>query len=65
MENRSNGLIDPNKISQIMNQKHNQIKEVRFRKDGLMERDNGKVVTEDGRELLREGDVEGLNPEIL
>ena len=65
MENRSNGLIDPNTVNQIMQQKHNQIKEVRFRKDGLMERHTGKTLTEDGRELLKEGEIEGLTPEVL
>jgi len=65
MENRSNGLIDPNKINQMFQQKH-QVKEVRFKKDGLMERINGKTMTDDGRELLKENDIEGLNiPGIL
>lgn len=56
MENNSktskgNGLIDPQKIAYP---EKKQPKKVNIRQDGLMEREETKVLTEDGRELLKE-----------
>ncbi len=49
--NRGTGLINPQKLAEP---KVKQPKKVSTSQDGLMERDDRKVVTEDGRELLKE-----------
>lgn len=46
---RGDGLIQPN---QNIPQKRN-VKKIPVKKDGLMEREDIKIVTEDGRELLK------------
>jgi hypothetical protein len=50
-ENRGNGLIDPQKIVEPVKK---QPKKISINQDGLMEREEVKVLTEDGRELLKE-----------
>jgi len=50
-ENRGTGLIDPQKI---MENPIQEPKKIRIKQDGLMERQESKVLTEDGRELLKE-----------
>ena len=55
MENnkkQGSGLIDPQKISEKKGKK--EPKRISIHTDGLMERQNEKVLTEDGRELLKE-----------
>ena len=49
--NRGNGLINPQKITEP---EKKQQKKVSTNRDGLMEREELKVLTEDGRELLKE-----------
>ena len=44
------GLINPSKLYEPKKQP----KRISVNKDGLMEREEGKVMTEDGRELLKE-----------
>ncbi len=44
-----NGLINPHKIVEPK-----EPKKISVKQDGLMEREKDKVVTEDGRELLKE-----------
>jgi hypothetical protein len=47
---RGTGLINPQKAEPTKNQP----KKISIGKDGLMERQENKVLTEDGRELLKE-----------
>ena len=49
--NRGDGLISPDQIQQS---KHGAPKKIIIKHDGLMERQENKVLTEDGRELLKE-----------
>jgi len=52
MENNNNkgsGLIDPNKANEKVKQES---KKIYVKQDGLLEREEKKVLTEDGRELL-------------
>lgn len=48
---RGSGLISPDKV---MPQAPKQPKKIPTTQDGLMERDENKVLTQDGRELLKE-----------
>lgn len=48
---RGNGLISPEKV---IPQTKKQPKKIPNSQDGLMERDENKVLTQDGRELLKE-----------
>lgn len=48
---RGNGLINPQRIEQPDKK---QPKKISIKGDGLMERQESKVLTEDGRELLKE-----------
>jgi hypothetical protein len=50
-ETRGNGLIDPQRIEEPVKK---QPKRISIHHDGLMEREENKVLTEDGRELLNE-----------
>ena len=50
-ENRGTGLLDPQRL--MVNPKK-EPKKISINQDGLMERQENKVVTEDGRELLKE-----------
>jgi len=50
-KNRGDGLIDPQKGGQP---EKKQPKKISTNQDGLMEREQNKVLTEDGRELLKE-----------
>jgi hypothetical protein len=52
-DNRGNGLIQPDQQGTEQNQKKG-IKKIKTNQDGLMEREEIKVITEDGRELLKE-----------
>jgi hypothetical protein len=47
---QGNGLLDPQKITEPKKEP----KKISIKQDGLMERDENKVLTEDGRELLKE-----------
>ena len=49
--NRGNGLINPNKLD---DSEKKQSKKISIKRDGLMEREESKVMTDDGRELLKE-----------
>jgi hypothetical protein len=49
---KGNGLIDPQKV---VAPEKKQPKKVSTSQDGLMERQENKVLTDDGRELLKEG----------
>ena len=49
--NRGTGLINPERIAKPEKKQH---KIISTSQDGLMERDDKKVLTEDGRELLKE-----------
>jgi len=51
-DNRGTGLIQPDKQSPEQDKK-NGIKKIPIKKDGLMEREEIKIITEDGRELLK------------
>lgn len=48
--NRGTGLIDPQKAAEPRKEP----KKISTNQDGLMEREENKVLTEDGRELLKE-----------
>jgi len=48
---RGNGLIQPNQDQNVTPKKG--VKKISTKKDGLMEREEVKVITEDGRELLK------------
>jgi len=48
---QGSGLIDPNRIAEPKKQSP---KKIPTTQDGLMEREEEKVITEDGRELLKE-----------
>jgi hypothetical protein len=54
------GLMNPSSVNNNR-QRVNQIKTVNLSNDGLMERFKNKVVTNDGRELLGEGDQNFTN----
>jgi hypothetical protein len=47
---KGDGLIDPGQIIE----KKEPVKKITTKQDGLMEREEQKIVTEDGRELLKE-----------
>jgi len=47
---RGSGLIDPQKVIETAKKP----KKISTKQDGLMEREESKVITEDGRELLKE-----------
>jgi hypothetical protein len=49
--NRGNGLINPHETAEPAKK---QPKKISIKQDGLMEREENKVLTEDGRELLKE-----------
>lgn len=48
---KGNGLIEPQKALEPIKK---QPKKISTNQDGLMERDENKVLTDDGRELLKE-----------
>ncbi len=48
---RGDGLIEPNQDQNVAPKRG--VKKIPAKKDGLMEREEIKVITEDGRELLK------------
>jgi hypothetical protein len=48
--NRGNGLINPQQVEKPKQEP----KRISTKQDGLMEREENKVLTKDGRELLKE-----------
>lgn len=51
-ETRGNGLIQPERQGSEQDQKKG-VKKIPTKQDGLMEREEIKIITEDGRELLK------------
>lgn len=55
----SDNLIDPNKVNNKPQTEG--VKRINHSKDGLIERKDQKVLTDDGKELLKEEDQEEDN----
>jgi len=51
-EKRGNGMVQPNQAQPNANSNKG-VKKIPAQKDGLMEREEITIVTEDGRELLK------------
>lgn len=50
-EAKKTGLINPEDIDK--NSKKKDVKKIKVNKNDIVERDNNKVITDDGRELLK------------